>query len=159
MSIRAMPPQKAAFFAGLAVIAAIVIARSCLWPSDRARIERILRELAAAVENKDSEYILKVMAEGFALEDETGKRYDRDQVERILTAFTRYYKIRSIHFEEMRIELHGARCVARFRTTARWSAQGVGSGTHDGEWRADFVRRGKTWKLEYFQVVGEGLYF
>ena len=154
-----MPVRKIIFVAGIVVIAGIFLARRTIVPSDEVLVERRLRALATALENKDSETVLEAMTEDFTIEDERGQGIAASYLRNSLKDYLRYYSVWSIRFQSIRIQVRDDRAIAFYRTTAKWQTPASGSGTHRGEWESEFVRENGAWKLKSFKVLGEGLYF
>jgi len=156
-SLRSLPLQKVILVAGVLAIGGFFALRRTLVPDDETKVERKVRGIIKAAEKKDADTILEMIDDDFILELRSGARHEAAYVRRQLPSYVAFYTMWSVQFQAMTVEVDGDRAVAHFRTRIRASAPNVGSGTHHGEWQAVFTRRGKTWMLTRFKVLGDGI--
>ena len=158
MATKTFPAGKVILGAGVLAIVGGFLLKNVLAPGEKVRIERTIRSLAKALENRDTETLIAALDKDFVLDDDLGRTFSHDEVSGLIHGYAAYYRGVSIHFGTMKIDVFSTRAAARFFTTTRWRAPYSNSGTHSGEWQADFIKRRREWKLSRFKVLGEGLY-
>ena len=142
--LKRLPLQKVILIAGVAAIGGYFLMRGTLAPDDKTKVERKVRAIIKAAEEKDAETILEMIDDDFVIELRQGGTRDAAFIRQQLATYLRFYTIWSVRFETLTVEVSGSRGVAHFRTRVKASAPSAGTGTHYGEWQAVFTRRGDT---------------